>query len=366
MADKERRRWRTTVAILIVLLAVVLAVPTFAAQRLGTFWGSPAGDSLVNGPNGSGGPGWGMMGGAGPGGFGGMMAGFGFNAANPLNDPDSLAKATGLPTDRVKDLLTKVASRTVILADAIADLSGGKAQAADVVNAFTSGSRKTLTAIAESYGVDLAKAQTASQETWNVFIGELVKAGEITQAQADQIGLYGFAGGIMGGFGSFGVNAVTPVMYDPDALATATGLTADQVKDLLTKAPPYVIVLADAITDLSGGKATAADVVTALRSGKTLATIARGYGVDLTKAQTAAQATWNAFVSALVKAGKLTQAQADLAWTCPGINANIQGNAGSNVPVVPWSGFGCGRMGRGMMGGWRFQQPRAPAAWGGN
>ncbi len=382
MADRERKRWKVTVMILVVLLVAVMAVPAFAAQGFNGFWGrsaTPTGDTLATGPNGQNvgsgvvgvGRGFGMMGGFGFGGFGGMMGGFGglragAAATSPMHDPDALATATGLTADVVKDLLTKAPPHFIVMADAIADLSGGKATAADVVAALNSG--KTVAAVAQSYSVDLTTAQTAAQATWNAFLSELVKAGRLTQAQADLaasagsnvplIPGFGFGRGMMGGFGGpGGLVSGTPTnspMYDPDALATATGLTADVVKDLLTKTPPHFIVIADAIADLSGGKATAADVVAALNSGKTLAAVAQSYGVDLTKAQTAAQATWNAFLSELVKAGKLTQAQANLSGTCPGINANVQGNAGNNVPVVPGRGFGRGMMGGrgGMMRGW--------------
>ncbi len=191
---------------------------------------------------------------------------------------------------------------------------------ADLTAALQGG--KTPAAIATAQGVDLAKVIDAIVTADKAEIAAAVKAGTMTQAQADERianltahvtdevnGVAGGPGGHGGGMGKGGRGGHGA--DDVAAAAKALGMTD-------------------------------ADVTAALESGKTLATLAKDKGVDLQRVTDAIVAVDKAEIAAAVKAGTMTQAQADerIANLTAHVTDEVNGVAGG---PGGHGGFGGGR-----------------------
>ena len=184
---------------------------------------------------------------------------------------------------------------------------------ANSVFAQTTGTTSAATAIVDyskvfvqklagTLGVDQAKLEAALKTAGNATVDEALKNQDITKAQADamkarvQAGEYNFFsrgrhgfdgrgggrdGGRDGGFGGrgFGGDRIGGSVV-ADATAKALGLTTDALR-------------------------------TQIQSGKTITEIAAAQKVDLKTVQAAVIAAYKTQLDAAVKAGNLTQAQAD-------------------------------------------------------
>jgi urease gamma subunit len=149
---------------------------------------------------------------------------------------------------------------------------------------------KTVAGIAKAQGKDLAAVKAAVKAGEKQRLDEAVKAGKLTQKQADEILSHaddvldrladkplGMRGGMRGGPGfRFHVEGRGPIAD----VAKAVGLTEAQV-------------------------------LSRLRDGKTIAEIAKAQGKDLADVRAAVKAAEKQRLDAAVKAGKLTQKQAD-------------------------------------------------------
>lgn len=196
---------------------------------------------------------------------------------------------------------------------------------------------QTVAQVAKAHNVDVQKVIDALVQDKKDEIAAALKAGTITQAQADQqlgsatqfvtdqVNGTGFGPGRGHGFGGPG----GPGHGGPG------GLDADD----LTAAAKAL-----GMTD--------ADLTTALNSGKTAAAVAKDKGVDVQKVIDAIAAADTAEFAAAVKAGTMTQAQADqmLANLTAHVTDEVNGVAGGP------GGRGFGPGGRGdhgpMGGGW--------------
>ncbi len=206
---------------------------------------------------------------------------------------------------------------------------------ADVTAALTSG--QTPAEIAKAKGVDLQKVIDAIVAVEKTKIAAAVTAGTMTQAQADgrlanltahvtdevnrlAEGPGGPGGMGKGGHGGIGGNHGGPGADDVTAAAKVLGMTD-------------------------------ADLTTALQSGKTLATIATAQGVTLQKVIDAIVAADKAEFAAAVKAGTMTQAQADerIANLAAHVTDEVNGVAGG--PGGPGGMGGDGGRGHGGPGG---------------
>jgi predicted RNA-binding protein associated with RNAse of E/G family len=159
---------------------------------------------------------------------------------------------------------------------------------ADLSTALQGGS--TIAAVAKAHNVDVQKVIDALVADKKDELAAAVKAGTITQAQADgelanvtafatdQVNGSGFGPGGRGGHGGMGgrVEAVT----DASVVAKAIGISE-------------------------------ADLTTALQGGSTIAAVARAHAVDVQVVIDALVADARDELAAAVKAGTLTQAQAD-------------------------------------------------------
>ena len=147
--------------------------------------------------------------------------------------------------------------------------------------------------LAAALGVDQAKLEAALKTAGNATVDEALGKQEITKAQADamkarvQAGEYNFFS--RGGKGGLGGHGHGPGFDGPrgpggaavtDATAKALGLTSEALR-------------------------------TQLKAGKTITEIAAVQKVDVKTVQAAVIAAYKTQLDAAVKAGKLTQAQAD-------------------------------------------------------
>ena len=159
---------------------------------------------------------------------------------------------------------------------------------AELNTALTGGS--TIAAVAKAHNVDIAKVIDALVADKKDELAAAVKAGTMTQAQADselanvtafatdQANGTGFGPGGRGGHGGMGgrVEAVT----DASVVAKAIGISE-------------------------------ADLTTAVAGGSTIAAVAKAHNVDVQVVIDALVADAKDELAAAVKAGTLTQAQAD-------------------------------------------------------
>lgn len=189
---------------------------------------------------------------------------------------------------------------------------------------------QTIAQVAKAHNVDVQTVIDALVQDKKDEIAAALKAGTITQAQADQqlgnatqfvtdqVNGTGFGPGRGHGFGG------------PGGHGGPGGLDAD---DLTAAANALGM--------------TEADLTTALNSGKTAAAVAKEKGVDVQKVIDAIAAADKAELAAAVKAGTMTQAQADqmLANLTAHVTDEVNGAAGGP------GGHGFGHDGPGGFGG---------------
>jgi hypothetical protein len=199
---------------------------------------------------------------------------------------------------------------------------------ADLTTALNGG--KTAATVAKDKGVAIAKVIDAIVAADKAEIAAAVKAGTMTQAQADQqladlaAHVTDEVNGVAGGHGGKGDHG-GPGGLDADdltAAAKALGLTE-------------------------------ADLTTALNSGKTAAAVAKEKGIDVQKVIDAIVAADKAELAAAVKAGTMTQAQADA------MIANLSTHVTDEVNGVAGGPGGKGDHGHGFDGQGPAAQPSA-------
>ncbi len=185
--------------------------------------------------------------------------------------------------------------------------------------------------LATALGIDLTKLQAAEKSAEADALKQAVAAGQITQAQADEITA---RGGHFGDFGHFGASGI-----DYNALlAKALGISSDQLQAGYVKA--YNTAIDSAVTN---GNLTQAQ-----------ADLAKGrYALENnSKYQSSLQSAYQAAVKQAVTDGVITQAQADqLLKNAPTMGV---GGPGFSGPGFGGPGFG-GPGGRG--GGPRGPRP---------
>jgi len=212
------------------------------------------------------------------------------SAADPSAAPAANPSATGAPwtnghanpgmrgtTEAVSD--ASVAARAIGITEADLDtaLSGGQ----------------TIAAVAKAHNVDVQKAIDALVADKQDEIAAALKAGTITQTQADQelanatqfatdqVNGTGFGPGGRGGPGGHGFGGgPNEAVTDASVAATAIGITEAQLN-------------------------------TALQSGQTVAAVAKAHSVTAQTVIDALVADGKTEIAAAVKAGTMTQAQAD-------------------------------------------------------
>lgn len=186
-----------------------------------------------------------------------------------------------------------------------------------------------LNKLAAALGIGRPALDSAVKDAASQTADEAVKQGQLSQAQADQLkqriqqGQFdGFWGGHEGRHGGTALGGVRQAMFDAAA------------KQL---------------------KITPQELMTQLRSGQTLAQLAAAHGTTEQAVVSAATAAAKTQFDAAVKAGQMTQAQADAFY------ARLQ-QAGTQI--FGHEGRETGERGRGRHG-WNGQQqsaPQAPAA----
>ena len=189
--------------------------------------------------------------------------------------------------------------------------------------------------LANALGITVDELNAAYQKANQAALDQAVKAGLITQAQADEMSARGggFHFGGRGG-GWLGQNDI-----DFDALlADALGISVDKLQAAYAQA--FTARIDQAVTDgnLTQEQADLMKGEYALKTSKNF--------------QSAMQSAYEAAVNQAVSQGVITQAQADLILQ----NKNGMGFGGFGGP--PGGGFG----GPGRHGGWDGGAPAAPAA----
>ncbi|HEX4365152.1 MAG TPA: hypothetical protein VHZ75_11430 [Solirubrobacteraceae bacterium] len=183
---------------------------------------------------------------------------------------------------------------------------------------------KTMAAIATAHGKTLADVQKAVGAAQAARLAAAVKAGKLTQKQADAItaarkkaGANGFGmGAFMGGRGGMGPGGGHGMKRGPGFGFGPGG--PDLAKEL---------------------GLSPADLMKQLKSGKSIADIAKAQGKSLDAVKAALKADAKTRSDAAVKAGKLTQAQADKILA--GEGAAID-HLGAAPPMGTWSQAGKG------------------------
>ncbi len=156
--------------------------------------------------------------------------------------------------------------------------------------------------LAATLGVDQAKLEAAMKTAGNATVDEALKNQEITKAQADamkarvQAGEYNFLTRGPGGRG-------------PGQMGGQDGRGQMGGQDDRGDRGPGGPALMDATAKALG--LSSEELRTQLQSGKTITEIAAAKKVDLKTVQAAVIAAYKTQLEAAVKAGKLTQAQAD-------------------------------------------------------
>jgi hypothetical protein len=150
--------------------------------------------------------------------------------------------------------------------------------------------------LAGQLGVDEAKLNAAYSAAISDTVDQAVKDGKLTQAQADKIkaaAKNGFPGGFPGWAGKGqGMHQGKAGRMNP---GSGAGFGQKGILDAAAKAL----------------KLTTAELQTQLKAGKSIAEVAKDQSVDLQTVKDAMLAAIKADLDARVKAGKLTQAQAD-------------------------------------------------------
>jgi len=198
--------------------------------------------------------------------------------------------------------------------------------------------------LATALGIDVTKLQAAYASANAEALKEAVSKGLITQAQADEITARGINNRPLGGFG---LGANSGIDYN-SLLANALGITSDQLQAAYTKA-----------IDTNLDNAVKAGTITQAQ-----ADLEKGqYALSNdTKFQASMQAAYQAAVKQAVTDGVITQAQADQLLqnqtgksAFPGILGGFGGFGGRG-------GFGRGGFGGGTNGNSTPQTPAQPTA----
>jgi hypothetical protein len=149
--------------------------------------------------------------------------------------------------------------------------------------------------LAQTLGVDQAKLEAAMKTAGNATIDEALNKQEITKAQADALKARVQAGGY--GF------------FSPGGMDGRSGRDAGRNGGPIADRMAGRAALMDATAKALGLSSEA--LFMQLRSGKSITEIAAAQKVDVKTVQAAMLAAYKTQLEAAVKAGKLTQAQAD-------------------------------------------------------
>lgn len=213
--------------------------------------------------------------------------------------------------------------------------------AADLVTELQGG--KSIAQVAEEKGVDLQTIVDAAVAQHTTMVNAMVQTGQLTQEQADAMTALMTAN-------------LTAELSDTTGLGMGMGMGFGQDFDRgfgFGGAENSLITIAAEQLDM-----TAADLVTELQGGKTIAQVAEEKGVDLQTIVDAAVAQHTTQINAMVEAGRLTQEQAD-AFIAQ-LTTRLTSELSSNLPA---GGFGPGMMGRD--GGMGMGGRRGPGGMGG-
>lgn len=222
-------------------------------------------------------------------------------------DPTASPTATGTPTQNGDPKGNSGFGGTV---EAVTDTSvAAKAigiSEADLTTALQGG--KSMADVAKAHNVDVQKVIDALVADKKDEIAAALKAGTITQAQADQQ---------LSGATAFVTSQVNEAGFGGGHGGGAHGGPGSLDADDLTAAAKALGM-------------TEADLTTALNSGKTAAAVAKEKSVDVAKVIDAVVASDKAEIAAAVKAGTMTQAQADqrLADLTTHVTAEVNGTGG--------------------------------------
>ncbi len=198
--------------------------------------------------------------------------------------------------------------------------------------------------LATALGIDLTKLQAAYKAANTEALKEAVSLGLITQAQADQITARGIDNRPLGGF-FFGQQGSSSINYNA-LLANALGISTDQLQAAYTKA-----------FNTSLDNAVKAGTITQAQADLEKGRYALGNDA---KFQASLKSAFEAAVKQAVTDGVISQAQADQILKAesnagaPGFLGGFDGFRGGP------GGFGPGHPGRGMGGGWFGQPPAQP------
>ena len=185
----------------------------------------------------------------------------------------------------------------------------------DLITALKSG--QSIAQVAAAHNVDVQKVIDALVAAAKDNIAAALKAGKITQAQADQAN----------------ANVVQRVTNQVNTTNLCPG------RGTGSGGPgPGPKPLQEAVSDTSVAAGaigiSETDLVTALKSGQSLAQIAAAHSVDVQKVIDALVADAKSEIAAAFSAGRITQAQADQ------LNANVVQHVTNRVNAVPPTGGG--------------------------
>lgn len=202
------------------------------------------------------------------------------------------------PHEAVSD--TSVAARAIGISEA------------DLLTALRGGS--SIAQVARQHGVDVSKVVDALVADAQGELAAAVKDGRITQAQADQAKA-GLVGRVTAQVNAPG-GMFPPPPFGPGG---RFGFGFGPFEDLAVAAKTIGVL--------------ESDLVSALRGGSSIAQVARQHRIDVTKVVDALVANAKTHLAAAVKAGRITQAQADA------ISADLRARINERVNAP---GLGCG------------------------
>jgi transposase-like protein len=178
-------------------------------------------------------------------------------------------------------------SRKHVIAGAatLAALAGGTAGAVAATNDKQAAEKTVLSDAAKRLGVSATALRGALAKAEDAQLDAAVKAGRLTQAQADEIKQHRQADGTVLGFGHGG-----PGDHGPGGHGGGRFLLADAAKAI-------------GVSETS--------LLDALRSGKTLTAVAKAHGKTLAEVKSAVKQAATTRLDADLKAGRITKAQHD-------------------------------------------------------
>ena len=251
------------------------------------------------------------------------------SAANPAASPAASPSATGAP--RGDHAGGRMGGTTEAVSDASVVAKAIGITEAELNTALQGG--QTIAQVAKAHNVDVQTVIDALVADKKDEVAAALKAGTITQAQADQelanatqfatdqVNGTGCGPGGRGGPGGHGFGGgPNEAVSDASVAAKAIGISES-------------------------------DLTTALQGGKTIADVAKANSVDVQKVIDALVADQKDEVAAALKAGTITQAQADqrlanvTAFVTAQVNGTGFGPGGHGGPDGGWGGHGHGPMG---------------------